>query len=92
MPDIQRTDPEALSFLITAAFNFDNERKYRLLEITSTSDRLNELKEILDRTVGQMEASAEIQTVSRTNGHSNKRSIFSFFPLMPFLTFLYSSA
>ena len=72
-PEIQRADPEALSFLITAAFNFDNEKKYSLLEMTSTADRLNDLKDILDRTVGQMEESADIQTVSRTNGHSTKK-------------------
>lgn len=72
-PEVQRTDPESLSFLVTAAFSFDNERKYRLLEMTSTTERLTELKEILDRTVGQMEETADISTVSRTNGHSKKK-------------------
>lgn len=72
-PEIQRAAPEPLSFLITAAFNFENDRKYHLLEMTSTHDRLTELKDILDRTVGQMEESADIQSVSRTNGHSNKK-------------------
>ena len=73
LPAIQRTDPESLSFLITAAFNFENDKKYRLLEMTSTAQRLAELKEVLDQAVGQMEESAEIQTVSRTNGHSIKK-------------------
>ena len=73
LPDIQRTDAEALSFLITAAFNFDNDKKYGLLKTTSTIDRLTELKEILDQAVVQIEESAEIQTVSRTNGHSKKK-------------------
>lgn len=73
LPDIQRADPEALSFLITAAFNFENDRKYRLLEMTSTADRLSELKDVLDQAVGQIEESAEIQSVSRTNGHSTKK-------------------
>jgi Lon protease-like protein len=72
-PEITRADPEPLSFLITAAFNFDNERKYRLLEMTSTRDRLTELRDLLERTVGQMEESADIQSVSRTNGHSTKK-------------------
>ena len=72
-PEIQRAGPEALSFLITAAFNFENEKKYHLLEITSTLERLSDLKEVLDHAVGQMEESAEIQTVSRTNGHSKKK-------------------
>ncbi len=72
-PEIQRTDPEALSFLITAAFNFENDKKYRLLEMTSTSERLGELRELLTKSADQMEASAEIQTVSRSNGHSSKK-------------------
>lgn len=73
LPEIQRADPESLSFLITAAFNFDNDKKYSLLEITSTSERLTQLKSILAQTVVQMEESAEIQTVSRSNGYSKKR-------------------
>lgn len=73
LPEIQRADPEALSFLITAAFNFENDKKYKLLEMTSTSERLQDLKQILDQTVVQMEESADIQSISRTNGHSKKK-------------------
>lgn len=72
-PEIHRTDPESMSFLITAAFNFDNEKKYRLLEMTSTEDRLLDLKQILDRSVGQMEENADLQSVARLNGHSKKK-------------------
>ena len=73
VPEIKRTAPEALSFLITAAFNFANEKKYELLETTSTTERLSELKDVLSRTVDQIEESAEIQVVSKTNGHSKKK-------------------
>ncbi|MEQ1604996.1 MAG: LON peptidase substrate-binding domain-containing protein [Pyrinomonadaceae bacterium] len=73
LPEIQRTAPEALSFLIAAAFNFENDKKYGLLKTTSTIERMTELKKILDQAVGQIEDSAEIQTVSRTNGHSKKK-------------------
>ncbi len=73
LPEIQRTDPESLSFLVTAAFNFENTRKYALLETTSTSGRLLELKVMLTLTVDQMEESANIQRVSRSNGHSSKK-------------------
>ena len=72
-PEIARADAESLSFLITAAFNFENEKKYELLTMTSTVERLRDLKEILLKTVGQMEESADIQTVSHTNGHSKKK-------------------
>lgn len=73
LPEIQRSDPEALSFLITAAFNFDNDKKYRLLKMTSTADRLRELKDVLDAAVVRIEETAEIHTVSKSNGHSKKK-------------------
>lgn len=72
-PEIQRTDPEQMSFLITAAFNFENELKYRLVEMTSTSERLEKLREILQQLVGQMEENAEAHKSARTNGHSKKK-------------------
>ena len=73
LPEIKRGDPEQLSFLVTAAFNFENELKYELLEMTSTSERLLRLNDILAKIVGQMEESADIHSVSRTNGHSKKK-------------------
>lgn len=76
LPEIKRADPEALSFLITAAFNFENDKKYHLLETTSTLERLDELKTVLDHAVGPMEESADIQAVSRSNGHSKKKINF----------------
>ena len=72
-PEIHKTDPESLSFLITTAFNFENDKKYRLLAMTSTFDRLTELREILGRTVDPMEENADLQSVSRQNGHSKKK-------------------
>ena len=72
-PEIAQTDPESLSFLITAAFNFDNEKKYDLIQMTSTIQRLAGLKEILTQAVRQMEDSAIIQAASHTNGHSKKK-------------------
>lgn len=73
LPELQRSDPESMSFLISAAFNFDNEKKYGLLEATSTVERLTELKNVLDQAVDQVEQSAEIQSVAKTNGHSKKK-------------------
>lgn len=73
LPDINRGDPEQLSFLVTAAFSFENELKYELLEMTSTVLRLKRLKTILEKMVGQMEDSADIHAVSKTNGHSKKK-------------------
>jgi ATP-dependent Lon protease len=73
LPEIQRSEPEALSFLVTAAFNFDNDKKYQLLEMTSTTKRLRELKQVLDAAVVRIEETAEIQTLSKSNGHSKKK-------------------
>jgi len=72
-PEIPRTAPEQLSFLVTAAFNLDNPMKYQMLETTSTSDRLEKLRDILNQAVNKMEDSAEIHKVAQTNGHSSKK-------------------
>ncbi len=71
-PEIPKTKPEQLSFLITAAFNLDTETKCKILETRSTSERLKRLKNILLESVGQIEERAKIETISRTNGHANK--------------------
>jgi len=72
-PEIERADPEPMSFLVTAAFSFDNEKKYRLLEMNSTTKRLRSLKKMLVNAAEQMESSAEITEIAKTNGHSNKK-------------------
>jgi Lon protease-like protein len=72
-PEVPKTNPEALSFLVTAAFNLENRLKYSLLEMTSTSERLERLKGILLQAVDQIEDSADIHSLSRTNGHSKKK-------------------
>lgn len=73
LPEVQQTEPQALSFLVTAAFNLEPELKYQLLETRSTIERLMKLREILIQTVDKMEDSAEIHKISKTNGHSKKK-------------------
>ena len=72
-PEIPKTDPQQLSFLIATAFNLDNELKYQMIATDSTSDRLHKLHEILLQTVNKMEDSAKIHKVAQTNGHSDKK-------------------
>ena len=72
-PDVQKTEPEALSFLVTAAFNLEPDLKYQLLETRSTVERLKRLQGILIQTVDKMEESAEIHKIAKTNGHSKKK-------------------
>lgn len=71
-PEIPKTDPEQLSFLVTAAFNLDNDAKYKMIEMTSTSERLTKLQGILLQAVDKMESNAETVKAAQTNGHSNK--------------------
>jgi len=72
-PEVPKTEPESLSFLVTAAFSLDNEIKYKMIEMTSTSERLGKLRSILVQAVDNMEANAEIVKAAQTNGHSKKK-------------------
>ena len=72
-PEIQKSDPERLSFVVTAAFSLDNALKYALLETNSTVERFEKLRMILEPAVGAMEESAGINKSARTNGHSKKK-------------------
>ena len=72
-PEIPKAEPEQMSFLVTAAFNLDSEVKNRMLEMTSTQERLSRLRGILIEAVDKMEANAEIVKAAQTNGHSKKK-------------------
>ena len=71
-PEIPKTEPESLSFLVTAAFSLDNDIKYKMIEMTSTIERLTQLRSILLQAVDKMEANAETVKAAQTNGHSKK--------------------
>lgn len=73
LPELVRGDPEQLSFLVGAGFNFENELKLQFLEMTSTIERLTAIDRKLSAIVEQIEQNAEIQTISKTNGHSKKK-------------------
>ena len=72
-PEIPKAEPEPLSFVVTAAFNLDNDVKYRLIEMTSTLERLTKLRGILLQAVDKMEENADTVKAAQTNGHSNKK-------------------
>ncbi|MGD9562744.1 MAG: LON peptidase substrate-binding domain-containing protein [Pyrinomonadaceae bacterium] len=72
-PELQRSDPERLSFVVAAAFNFENGPKYDLLELESTIERFGKLRTILESAVDRMEKSAAVQKTARHNGHSNSK-------------------
>lgn len=73
LPEIPRAEPEMLSYLVAAAFNLENELKYNLIKMTSTLERLERIRGILQRSVEQIEDGAELHRVAQTNGHSKKK-------------------
>jgi Lon protease-like protein len=75
-PEIPKTQPEQLSFLVTAAFNLDNDIKYKMIEMTSTRERLAKLRSILKQAVGRMEEDANTVKAAQSNGHTKKKIDF----------------
>ena len=73
LPEIPKAEPESLSFLVTASFNLDNDLKYKMLEMVSTSERLTKLRGILAEAVEKMEANADTVKAAQSNGHSKKK-------------------
>jgi ATP-dependent Lon protease len=73
MPELPDISPQELSFLVSAAFNFENELKFEFMRTRSTIDRLEQLLTVLKQAADKIEETAEIQEVSKTNGHSKKK-------------------
>jgi Lon protease-like protein len=73
LPEIPQADPQTLSFLVSAAFNLETEIKYEFVKMRSTIERLERLRDFLKQSVKKIEASAEINKVAKTNGHSKKK-------------------
>jgi ATP-dependent Lon protease len=73
LPDISDTEPQRLSFLVAAAMEVEVEVKQELLELRSTSERLERLKGMLNRAVDGYEERARIHELAKSNGHSGKK-------------------
>lgn len=73
LPELPQAEPQMLSFLVAAAFNLPNEIKSEFLKNRSTIERLDKLEDILKQAVTQIEESAAINKIAKTNGHSNKK-------------------
>lgn len=73
LPDISDTEPQRLSFLVAAAMEVDLDAKMELLELRSTSERLNRLREMLTHALSNYEERARVHEVARGNGHSGKK-------------------
>jgi ATP-dependent Lon protease len=73
LPDISNTEPQRLSFLVAAAMEIDAEVKQELLELRSTSERLERLRGMLSVAVKGYEERARIHELAKGNGHGGKR-------------------
>jgi ATP-dependent Lon protease len=73
MPELPDIAPQELSYLISAAFNFENQMKFELMKTRSTIKRLERLRVVLKQAVEKIEDTAQIAQVSKTNGHSKKK-------------------
>ena len=72
LPDITDTEPQRLSFLVAAAMELEGETKQELLELRSTSERLDRLRDFLVRVVKNYEERARLHSVAKGNGHGGK--------------------
>jgi ATP-dependent Lon protease len=73
LPDITDTEPQRLSFLVAAAMEIEADVKQELLELRSTSERLERLREMLNIAVKGYEERARIHELAKSNGHGGKR-------------------
>ena len=76
LPDISDTEPQRLSFLVAAAMEIDAEVKQELLELRSTSERLERLRSMLVIAVKGYEERARIHELAKGNGHGGKKVDF----------------
>lgn len=73
LPDFPPTDAEQLSFLVSSAMDIDANLKFELLEMRSTTERLERLHSYLSRAVVEYEERAQVQQIAKTNGHTKKK-------------------
>jgi Lon protease-like protein len=73
LPELSDTKPEALSFLIAAAMELDDETKLEMLKLRSTTERLKRLHDLLSNAVGGYEERARMHGLAKGNGHGRKK-------------------
>jgi len=73
LPNIAGTEPERLSYMVALAMDVDAEAKQELLELPSTTERLRQLHEILNRALPGYEERARVHELAKGNGHSGRK-------------------
>ncbi|MGH9902287.1 MAG: LON peptidase substrate-binding domain-containing protein [Pyrinomonadaceae bacterium] len=76
LPELPEAAPERLSFLVAAAMEMEAEAKQQMLELTSTSERLKRISDLLSQAVGVYEERARMHGVVKGNGHGRKKLNF----------------
>ncbi len=67
-PDLP-DDPQAVSFIVAAYLDIENNEKQELLEMTDTGERLREVCLVLDRLTHERERQVFLTHVAKKNGH-----------------------
>jgi Lon protease-like protein len=73
LPDISDTEPQRLSFLVAAAMEMESEVKLEMLELRSTTERLERLQEMLDQALPGYEERARVHSIAKGNGHTGRK-------------------
>ena len=73
LPELPQTEPEHLSFLIAAAMELDLNVKLEMLELRSTAERLERLRDLLARAVTGYEERARMHSLAKGNGHGGAK-------------------
>jgi ATP-dependent Lon protease len=73
LPDISDTEPQRLSFLVAAAMEVDMDVKQELLELRLTFERLQRLRDMLERALENYEERARVHELAKGNGHSGRK-------------------
>lgn len=73
LPDISDTEPQRLSFLVAAAMEMELDVKLEMLELRSTSERLERLRDMLEQALPGYEERARVHSVAKGNGHTGRK-------------------
>ena len=73
LPDISDTEPQRLSFLVAAAMEMESEAKLEMLQLRSTSERLERLRDMLAQALPGYEERARVHGIAQGNGHTGRK-------------------
>ena len=73
LPDISDTEPQRLSFLVAAAMEMESDAKLEMLELRSTSERLERLRGMLAQAMPGYEERARVHGIAKGNGHTGRK-------------------